>query len=202
MTKLARGFCAKPVITKVSELVLTYAQCELDAWRKGDRSLIPSFVEVDESFANQRAYRFGEMLALGHYHETAGWLGFSAYALGTQYPQSERRKGGRCKVEEIIPRRRLRKLRSMREPSGYTRYGGGEPDLFLYKSPGAYKFAEVKKQRDRLSETQLRCIAQIMRVLSCEVDIVYLRERLQKYTPKVYCFDLHSLDGWMAAERG
>jgi hypothetical protein len=187
---------SEAVVVEIHEVVLTYAQAQLDAWLSGDRSLIPSFVEVGPKFANMPKFHFGEMLVLRHYHETAGWKGFAAYALGPQYPKSRRRISGRRKVEDIVPRTLLQRLRTLRSSPAELRFGGGEPDLFLYSEDGQYKFVEVKKQRDRLSQAQLRCIAQIMRVLSCDVDIVYLRERRQPYKPKVYCFDLRSFTGW------
>jgi hypothetical protein len=141
-------------------------------------------------FYKQQRYHFAETLVLRHYYDTEGWEGFTSYALGSQYPRSERRVPGRQKVEEIIPSDRLLRLRALRSDPQTVRSGRGEPDLFLYRRGGQFKFAEVKKGRDRLSAAQLICVAQILDTLGCEVDIVYVREEPQLYSPKKYRFDL------------
>ncbi|MGH7389139.1 MAG: VRR-NUC domain-containing protein [Candidatus Rokuibacteriota bacterium] len=181
---------------EVEELVLVYRQAELDAWMAGDRSLIPRFVDRKALVRNSPPRHFGEMFALRHYHETEGWKGFSSYALGPELPGSARRAPGRSKIEEIVPRRALARLRALRATISDRRFGGGTPDLFLYDGVGRYKFVEVKKRADRLRPTQLRCLAQIARALRCEVDIVYLREANQAYTPKTYILDLQRCEGW------
>ena len=180
------------MLATIDETVLVYDKRQLDAWKSGDKALIPQFVKIPAIVGNQPGYHFGEMYALRWYHEREGWLGFSSYALGSQYAGSERRAEGRAKAEEVIPRSRLMKLRRLR--SG-EHLGTGEPDLFLYKTDGSFKFVEVKKQRDRLSAAQLSCIAQILAVLKCPVDIAYLRERSQDYTAKRYVFDLKTMKG-------
>ncbi|WP_338419961.1 VRR-NUC domain-containing protein [Vibrio furnissii] len=62
----------------------------------------------------------------------------------------------------------------------------GEPDLFLYKDDGSVLFVEVKKQSDRLSPSQLVCLAQIKSILNCDVGVAYLAEEKQVYQPKTY----------------
>ena len=180
----------------VSETVLTYQRAELEAWKKGDWSVIPAFVDVPDIIRHQPTYHFGEMLVLRHYHDTGGWQGFASYALGPQYPGSERRRAGRAKVDELIPRDRLARLRRLRCSASERRFGVGEPDLFLFDDHGRFKFVEVKKATDRLRPSQLRCMAQIIRVLCCEVDIVYVREAHQHYSPKTYILDLRRYAGW------
>jgi hypothetical protein len=185
------------MLVEVRETVLVYQQAQLDAWKRGDKSLIPAFVDVPPIVTNQPRYLFGEMFALRHYYESGAWTGFKWYALGPQYPGSDRLKAGRAKVVEIIPANRLKRLGELRATSSVRRFGGGEPDLFLYKDVGRYKFVEVKKSTDRLRTPQLRCIAQIMRTLECDVDVVYLREAKHRYTPKLYEFDLQRCEGWL-----
>ena len=81
--------------------------------------------------------------------------------------------------------------RQCRSDPALIRSGAGEPDLFLYRDDcPRFKFAEVKKGNDRLREPQLICIAQILAVLQCEVDIVYVREESKPYVPKKYRLDL------------
>ncbi len=181
---------------ELTETVLLYRAQQLVAWKNGDKSIIPNFVKVFPNIANQPERHFAEMLTLRHYHEQQGWKGFTSYALGEQYPHSARRIEGRAKVEELVPKHRLLRLRKLRGSDHDRRFGGGEPDLFLYKGDGSFKFVEVKKGRDQLREPQIRCIAQILGVLRCEVDILYVREELQQYTPKRYRFDLEGFDGW------
>jgi VRR-NUC domain len=181
---------------EVRELVLVYQQAELDDWLAGDRSLIPFFVDPKALVRNSPARHFGEMFALRHYHQTEGWKGFSAYALGPELPGSLRRQAGRAKIQEIIPARALDRLRALRGTSPDRRFGGGTPDLFLYDELGRYKFAEVKKGTDRLRPPQLRCLAQIASTLRCQVDIVYLRVANRAYTAKTYILDLQRREGW------
>lgn len=76
------------MIIEVRELVLVYQQVQLDAWKAGDRSVIPAFVDPRALVRNSPTRHFGEMFALRHYHETGGWKGFSSYALGPELPGS------------------------------------------------------------------------------------------------------------------
>ncbi len=184
------------MIIQFQEKVLTYTREQLDSWRNGDKSLIPAFVEDRTMIVNQPKYHFGEIFVLRHYHESEGWLGFKSYALGMQYPNSINRAKGRAKVEEIIPADKLAQFRNLRDQGRDSRLGMGEPDLFLYNSSGAYMFVEVKKQTDRISSAQLRCMAQIIATLGCPVEIVYLCEGGRRHTPKSYSLDLKTFTGW------
>jgi hypothetical protein len=177
-------------IFEIKERVLSYREDQLEAWGKGDKSIAPPFFVIPPIYWNQPRYHFAETLVLRRYYDTEGWQGFTCYALGYQYPGSKRRKAGRQKVEEIIPSDRLRRLRALRSDPHLVRSGAGEPDIFLYKHEGQFKFVEVKKGKDRLSAAQLICIAQILDILRCDVDIVYVAKELQLYTPKKYWFDL------------
>jgi hypothetical protein len=174
-------------VVDIRETVLVYKREDYAAWVQGDKSLIPDFVPIPAIVWSQPRKHFGEAFALRHYHETYGWTGSWFYALGPQYPGSERRMEGRAAIERIIPAKLLRRFRDLRadEPRG-----SGEPDLFLYDAQGSFMFAEVKKQQDRIRRPQLRCIAEILSVFRCPVDIVYLREEHQQYTAKTYPFEL------------
>jgi VRR-NUC domain len=178
------------LMTEIAETVLTYTKRQFDAWIQGDKSLIPSFVEVPAAVANQPHYHFFEAFTLRHYHESFGWRGFWMYALGPQLQGSESRKVNRSKVEDIIPAADLERFRKLQAADPLIRSGAGEPDLFLYKESGAFMFVEVKKGRDRLRRSQIRCIALVQAVLGCPVDIVYVREQHQTYRAKSYAFDL------------
>ena len=184
------------MLAEIREIVLVYRREQLDLWVAGDRSLMPDFIDPAALVRNLPRRHFGEMFVLRHYNESAGWRGFSSYALGTHLSGSERRGPGRAKVGRVIPSPRLRRFRSLRTTASDKRSGAGEPDLFLYNSAGRYKFVEVKMGADRMRPPQLRCIAQILRTLRCDVDVVYLRESGQKYLPKTYVFDLHLCEGW------
>ena len=179
----------------IEETVLTYRQEQLRAWKAGDRSIAPAFLKITTNYRNQPHYHFGETFTLRHFHKTEGWKGFASYALGPQYPGSQRREAGRRKAKEVIPETRLQHLLERRSAPRLKRSGSGEPDLFLYKRDGSFKFAEVKKGSDRLSQRQLTCIAQVLAILRCKVSIVYLRREDQKYSPKRYRFDLIRLTG-------
>ena len=48
----------------------------------------------------------------------------------------------------------------------------------------------AEQSRAEIREPQLRCIAQILSILRCEVEIVYMREEKQVHVPKRYAFDL------------
>jgi len=174
---------------EIHERVLPFRARQLEAWKKGNKSIAPPYFAVPPIVRNQPAYHFAETLALRHYYDTEGWQGFSSYALGAQYPNSERRAEGRRKVEKIIPSRALARLRSVRAAMQKTYRGAGEPDLFLFKENGLFKFVEVKKGADRMGPAQLECIAQILAILRCRVDIVYATDR-EGRVPKRYRFDL------------
>ncbi len=174
---------------EVEERVLPFRAKQLEAWKKGDKSIAPPYSVVPPIVRNQPAYHFAETLALRDYYDKDGWQGFSSYALGAQYPNSERRAAGRRKVEEVIPSRKLARLRSARSAMEKTYRGAGEPDLFLFKESGLFMFVEVKKGADRVGPAQLECIAQIRAILRCQVDIVYATDR-EGYVPKRYRFDL------------
>jgi hypothetical protein len=113
-----------------------------------------------------------------------------------QYPNSVNRASGRAKVEEVIPVTKLTQFRKLRGQGRDARFGTGEPDLFLYNASGAYMFVEVKKQTDRISSTQLRCMAQIIATFDCPVEIVYLCEVGRQHAPRSYNLDLKTFMGW------
>lgn len=176
----------------IEERVLTYEPQQLVAWRNGDKSMIPDFVDVPDIVRNQPRYRFVEMFALRWYHENEGWLGFADYELGGALLGSARRAAGREQLRRVVPTAALERLLDRRAG---VRGAAGEPDLFLYKADGSFKFAEVKKRGDRLRQHQLRCIGELMAVLGCEVDIVYLCEAGRRRAPKRYEFDIGALLG-------
>jgi len=183
------------MIVEITETVLTYDAGLLQAWRNGDKSIAEGLFQITPNYLNQPSYGFGEAFTLRHFHEAEGWSGFASYALGPQYPGSRRREAGRKKVEEIIPAERLARLRTLRSRPSQLLRGSGEPDLFLYKNDRSFGFVEVKKEKDRLREPQLTCIAQILAVLRCHVSIVYLRSEDRNYRAKSYSFDLVRLEG-------
>lgn len=186
-------------IVEITECVLSYGEDQLEAWVRGDKSIAPPFFVIPPIVRNQPRYHFAETLVLRHYYDTDQWEGFTSYALGSQYPRSQRRVAGRRKAEEIIPPDRLQRLRELRSDSDVVQGGRGEPDVFLYRHDRQFKFVEVKKGSDRLRPAQLTCIAQILDVFGCEVDIVYVREQRQVYSPKKYRFDLAHHTGERAA---
>jgi hypothetical protein len=183
------------MIVKIRETVLKYSDHELKVWSDGDKSIAPDFAPIHPIIKNQPRYHFAEMFTLRHYYELEQWKGFTSFALGPQYQGSESREAGRRKIEELVPQDRLQQLRDARSDPAIRQSGVGEPDLFLYKDDGSFMFVEVKKGSDRLRETQLTCIAQILDILKCPVSIVYLRTEAQSYTPKTYRFDLSRHEG-------
>lgn len=166
---------------EITETVLAYEQRELDAWRDGDKSLVPGWLSIPDIVLNQPAYHFGEYFVLRHYSQR-GWKGFVHYAIGEWEPGIQRYDKGRAKVEELFAGVRLDKIREVRRG-----LSSGEPDLFLYNDVGEALFIEVKKQSDRIKPEQLQCLAQIRTILQARVGIVYLREVRSRHTPKVYC---------------
>lgn len=158
------------------ETVLHYRAEQLEAWKAGDKSLLPEAAWVRHMVANQPAYHFGEAFVLRHFVER-GWLGFDDYMIMPQVePGIERHREGRETLERIARPERLRALRDVRAQSDDGRRGIGEPDLFLCKPTGEMLFVEVKKQGDRVKANQLVCLAQIREYLCCDAEIVYLQE--------------------------
>jgi hypothetical protein len=158
------------------EMVLTYDANQLTAWKNGDKSLMPHFVEKRAIVANQPAYHFGEAFVLDYFHRAEGWLGFADYMLMPEVePGIARHYRGRTMLERVAPAPRLRALRDERRRSLDGRRGYGEPDLFLYKPSGEMMFVEVKKQSDTVKDNQLVCLAQIREFLGCPAHVVYLQ---------------------------
>lgn len=116
------------------EIVLTYGPDQLAAWKNGDKSLMPAFVEKRDIVTNQPSYWFGEAFVLHHFHRTEEWLGFPDYMLMPEVePTIARHYRGRTMLEQVAPPLKLRALREERRRSVDGRRGYGEPDLFLYK---------------------------------------------------------------------
>jgi len=164
---------------RITELVLTYTQNELDSWKKGDKSLVPDWVDISDVIYNQPNYHFGEYYVLRYFGNT-GWRGFVDYGIGTWEPENHRYDKGRKKIEDIFSFSKLSKIRRIREG-----LSSGEPDVFLYRNSGETLFLEVKKENDRISQEQLVCLAQIKGILESEVGVVYLKEA-SKYTSQKY----------------
>jgi hypothetical protein len=190
------GRKGRPRIIELQEKVITYKQAELDAWKNGDKQLLPDFVEDRSSLKTQPEYHFGEVFVLRHYYREEGWKGFMSYALGNKNPKSTVRQRGRMKVQELIPAEKLARFQALRGDEWETNFGTGEPDLFLYRDPRECKFVEVKKQTDRMSAKQLKCLALIKGVLEIPVEIVYLCEEMHSHTPRIYILDLDNFQGW------
>ncbi|CAH8242497.1 hypothetical protein VAE122_50012 [Vibrio aestuarianus] len=69
----------------------------------------------------------------------------------------------------------------------------------LYKDDGTVLFIEVKKESDKLSDTQIICLSQIKSILGCDVAVVYLAEETKTYQPKTHELDLVELPrNWSA----
>lgn len=170
----------------IDEIVLDYDPDELTRWKSGDKSLAPAFVARPDIWLTQPKYHFGEAFVLRHYHRKEGWLGFADYAIGPQYPNSERRKEGRTELERRVPARSLAVLRALRAADPRHRLGSGEPDLFLYHPDGRLMFLEVKKQGDRTSAAQLECLGQISATIDCTVGVVYLNPIGRHRKPRSY----------------
>lgn len=165
---------------EVTETIFTYPNALLEAWKNGDKHWIPQSLLVPQDVYNQPNYHFGEYFALKQYLEQ-GWQGTAFYALGDWEPNNEKYDHGRAMVAKYIDPIRLAMFKALRH--GLT---AGEPDLFLYKDDGSVLFVEVKKQSDRLSPSQLVCLAQIKSILNCDVGVAYLAEEKQVYQPKTY----------------
>ncbi|GEJ56661.1 VRR-NUC domain-containing protein [Anaeromyxobacter diazotrophicus] len=160
------------------EKLLSYEADQLMAWKTGDKSLMPAFIEKRAIVTNQPAYHFGEAFVLDHYHRTEGWLGFPDYMLMPEVePNIARHYRGRMTLEQLAPAPMLRELRDARRALPDGRKGYGEPDLFLFKPSGELMFLEVKKEGDTVKDNQLVCLAQIRQHLCCPADVVFLQER-------------------------
>ena len=163
---------------EIEERVLSFRAKQLEAWKKGNKSIAPPYFAVPPIVRNQPAYHFAETLALRHYYDTEGWQGFSSYALGAQYPNSERRAAGRRKVEEIIPPKPLALLRAVRSASSKTYRGAGEPDLFLFKEdhigssgPGCGSLARSNFELLAASEANMEWLAAELRETGGEASV-------------------------------
>lgn len=106
---------------------------------------------------SQPRYHFGEWLATIHYFE----------------------QGYNVLVEKYIYKTHERKLKilsrylSPKEISFLKKTKNQPPDLFVYKGRQFF-FVEVKKDRDRLSQSQKNVFAKIKNKLGCEVIICYV----------------------------
>jgi len=183
------------MLVEIEERILTYNRSQLEAWKAGDKRLVPAFLSERDIIINQPEYHFGEIFVLRHYHETEGWKGFISYAIGTQYPGSGSRARGRAKIEALVPSEKLTRFRALRAGTNDGKLGKGEPDLFLYRDSEECKFVEVKKETDRISQAQLRCMAQIMAILEYPVELVYLCEEGRDHKPRTYVLDLDRFVG-------
>lgn len=171
------------------EHVLRYRREQLEAWERGDRSLVPESLRGWKMFETQQARHFGEVLVLRHFERNGGWTGFNDYALDWWEPNVERHDEGRYKVEEIVPPEKLRTFRTERRRTERGRKGFDEPDLFLFRGT-EFMFVEVKKERDVPSKEQLVCLAQVRALLECEARIIYLAEERQAHRPRTWAVDV------------
>ncbi|TKF14857.1 VRR-NUC domain-containing protein [Vibrio genomosp. F6] len=168
----------------VKETVFSYPQSMLDEWKIGHKEWIPESLFVPNEVYNQPRYHFGEYFALKQYLD-AGWQGTAYYALGDWEPNNVKYDQGRAIVAKYIDPIRLTIFKALRQ--GLT---SGEPDLMLYKEDGSVLFVEVKKESDRISKSQLICLAQIKSILGCDVAVTYLTESNKVYKAKTYELDI------------
>jgi len=175
-----------PISLSINDIVLDYDPDELTRWKSGDKSLAPAFMARPKIWQTQPRYHFGEAFVLRHFHVNEGWFGFADYAIGPQYPNSERRRAGREELKRRVPADSLAALCALRAADPRHRFGSGEPDLFLYHPDGRLMFLEVKKQGDRTSAAQLECLGQISTTIVCTVGVVYLNPIGHHRTPRSY----------------
>lgn len=178
---------------QLEETVITYPKQLLDDWKAGDKSWIPDELFVPDEIYNQTSFHFGEYFTLKTFID-AGWSGTAYYALGDWEPTNAKYDEGRALVAKLINPKRLALLKTLRKG-----LSSGEPDLMLYKDDGTVLFIEVKKESDKLSDTQIICLSQIKSILGCDVAVVYLAEETKTYQPKTHELDLVELPrNWLA----
>ena len=177
-----------------TEIVLPYQAEQYEAWKRGDKSLIPAFHECHDIVVRQPSHHFGEFFVLDHFHRHGDWLGYRFFALTvTADLDHPRYAPGGLQIQKMFPAAKLAAFRRARsfDPREYV-HGKGEPDLFLFKSSGEMLFLEVKKGTDSPDDEQyqLRCLAQIRSILGCGAEMVYLRNEMQAYSAKTYTVDV------------
>lgn len=166
------------------EQVFVYRDEQFTAWKRGERSLVPHFIERHPDYDNQPKYHFGEVFVIDTFNRLCGWKGFRFYALGLWELNNPKYAKSREVIARLFPKDKLAEFR-LCSPSGK-----GEPDVMLYHDDGRTLFLEVKKGIDRVSQEQLAKLACIKSILGADVGIVYLREESQNYKPKSYELDL------------
>jgi hypothetical protein len=172
-----------------TESVLPYNPLLYDAWKEGQRDFLPQDYCMPDEVKNQPSMHFGEHYVWVHYLKL-GWHGFVWYAIGEWEPNNAKYDIGRQKVNELFNDGVLQEIRNLRK--GIL---SGEPDLFFFKDDGSTLFIEVKKGRDKPSDAQLTCLAQIKSILGADVGITYLVPEGKEYVPKVYELDLVNFNG-------
>ena len=182
----------------ITEEVIEYPKSLLDAWKNGDKSLVPyGFIDTERAWRhirNQPSNHFGEIYTLRKKMEQ-DWKGFNFYLISdTVEPTNEKYFTGKQKVIEILDSKKLCLLRQVAADKGYGN-DRGLPDLFLYNEQGDVQFLEVKKESDRIQKRQLVFLAMIKGILGCDVGVVYLKEIGKSYIPKVYELDLKNYTG-------
>lgn len=185
-------------IIEIIEEVIEYPKSLLDAWKNGDKSLVPDgLIDTERAWRhirNQPSNHFGEIYTL-RIKMQEGWKGFNFYLISdTVEPTNEKYFTGKKKVIEILDSEKLHHLRQVAQSKGYGN-DRGLPDLFLYNERGDVQFLEVKKERDRIHKRQLEFLAMIRGILGCDVGVVYLKEEERSYVPKVYALDLENYTG-------
>ena len=181
-------------IYTIEEQVFVYRKEQLEQWKSGNKFLIPHFIESHKDYQTQPNYHFGEIFVIDTYNRLHGWKGFRFYALGNWELENIKYKLSREKISQLIPEERLSEFREVRKEEDEMS-GVGEPDVMLYNDNGQILFLEVKKENDKISNDQLKCLAQIKSILKAEIGIVYLREENQKYSPQKYALDLNNYCG-------
>jgi hypothetical protein len=169
--------------------VIDFTTEQYDAWKKGDRSLLPPFIEHSPAYDNQRKYHFGEIFVIATYSRLYGWKGFHQYRLGLDEPDNPKYVKSREFIARRFPKGMLAEYQRL-NPSGI-----GEPDVMLYDDAGRFLFLEVKKDADKVKPEQFRALALIKSILDADVGIVYLRREGKSHTPKTYELDLESFSG-------
>lgn len=160
---------------QITETVIEYHPDDLANWKRGEKAKFLSGISPAPEILNQPTHHFGEYFVLS-YFKKAGWKGFHHYALGEWEPNNKKYDEGRQKIRESFSSQQLSILRKKRELIPCDKAGKGEPDLFLYMDKGPKLFLEVKKESDRKSPAQLRCLAQIKAILGAEIGVIYLAE--------------------------
>ncbi|MCT8139957.1 hypothetical protein H1D32_21000 [Anaerobacillus sp. CMMVII] len=159
-------------VIELDQITLPYLKEELQQWKHRDSGIVPAFILDWEGPGVSNGYGFGEWVAEKYFRNHGYYVLTNEFNLLSKTSKYER-------YNKIISTMvNTDKIKQFKEAVQHLIQQGisiENPDLFVFNLETCF-FAEVKKEKDRLREPQLRFFYLAKQLLEIDSKLIYLSD--------------------------